>query len=249
MANESAWDIKLRSEAAKPVDSYDLQSILNRRTKGPEFNMTPANDINTSISRRLDTINQQGEQQNVYSQNRAREAQNKVQTTAANASLKKYNDAVTYGQQQAIANQKKVVGASSTGTINNATPLTGTAGNDIRSRLVSAAGSQKGVPYQWGGTTTKGFDCSGLVQYVYKSMGISLPRVSQQQATQGKVTPIANLKPGDLVAWGTNPSTATHIAIYAGNGKVWEAARKGTNVRTRTISASERGIMGIALKI
>jgi cell wall-associated NlpC family hydrolase len=126
----------------------------------------------------------------------------------------------------------------------------GQGGNDLRSKLVNYASKFKGTPYVWGAESPKdGFDCSGLVQYVYGKMGVKMPRVSQQQATMGKVTNVQSLKPGDFVAWGNSPATAHHIAIYAGNGMVWEAPHKGATVRLRRVNPGERGIMGIALSI
>ena len=125
---------------------------------------------------------------------------------------------------------------------------TGVSGSKSGNGAVDFAAKMKGVPYQWGGTSTKGFDCSGLVQAAYKSMGRTMPRTSQEQATMGRATALGNLASGDLVAWGSSPGTAHHIAIYAGNGMVWEAPRAGLAVRLRKISQSEKGIMGISMK-
>jgi cell wall-associated NlpC family hydrolase len=126
---------------------------------------------------------------------------------------------------------------------------TGPGGKDLRSRLVQGAAAYQGVNYQWGGADPRGFDCSGLVQYVYGKMGVKMPRVSQQQAQQGRLTPVTSLRPGDLVGWGSSPATAHHIAVYAGNGMVWEAPHRGAQVRLRRVNPTERGIMGIALNL
>lgn len=97
--------------------------------------------------------------------------------------------------------------------------------------IVDEARKYLGVPYVWGGTDPKrGLDCSGLVQLVYKNFGIDLPRVSYQQAREGRAVPsLAQARPGDLLAFGS-PSV-NHIAIYIGDGKMIEAPRPGLQVR------------------
>ena len=100
--------------------------------------------------------------------------------------------------------------------------------------VVADAKKYLGIPYVWGGTNpAKGLDCSGLVQLVYKDMGISLPRTAAQQATQGdKVASLAQAKPGDLVAFGT---PVDHIGIYAGNNKMIVAPKRGDVVKVQDI--------------
>lgn len=113
--------------------------------------------------------------------------------------------------------------------------------------IVNAARAEIGKPYVWGGSSEKtSFDCSGLVQYAYKKVGINLPRVSNQQAMSGVRAPISALKPGDLVAWdnSTRNKGADHVAIYVGNGQIIEAARTGTNIRQRALGSNE-GAWGI----
>jgi peptidoglycan endopeptidase LytE len=76
-----------------------------------------------------------------------------------------------------------------------------------------------GAPYQWGGTSSAGFDCSGLVYTVYAHFGIMLPRKAADQHAVGTPVSKSNLKPGDLVFFNTNGSAYSHVGIYLGNGK------------------------------
>ncbi|MEV7431633.1 transglycosylase SLT domain-containing protein [Nocardioides sp. NPDC092400] len=102
-------------------------------------------------------------------------------------------------------------------------------------RVVAQAEKYLGVPYVWGGTDpAKGLDCSGLVQLVYRDLGIDLPRVSRDQAQAGRpVASLAEAQPGDLLAFN---SPVSHIAIYAGDGKMIEAPRPGLAVRVTEVS-------------
>ncbi len=87
-----------------------------------------------------------------------------------------------------------------------------------RERLVERATRFVGIPYLWGGTTPKGFDCSGLVQRVFRMEGISLPRDSDMQALVGELVPredAARLAPGDLLFFG-EAGRVSHVAISMG---------------------------------
>lgn len=97
------------------------------------------------------------------------------------------------------------------------------------SAIVSIAMRYVGVPYVSGGSSPSGFDCSGLTQYVYAQVGISLPRTSSAQRYAGTVVSASAAKPGDLI-W-----TPGHVAIYAGNGMQIDAPKPGDVVKYRAI--------------
>jgi len=98
--------------------------------------------------------------------------------------------------------------------------------------LLGIAASLAGIPYNFGGTTTAGFDCSGYTQYVFGQLGITLPRTAEDQ--RQAATPVSTPKVGDLVFFGT---PAYHVGIYAGNGKMWDSPRTGLSVALRSIFA------------
>lgn len=107
----------------------------------------------------------------------------------------------------------------------------------LRARLVAKVATQKGVDYQWGGESPRtGFDCSGLVQWAYGKLGVRMPRTSGPQAKMGTRAPISKLRPGDLVA---HPG---HIAVYAGNGMMWEAPHTGAQVRLVKVRRDMYGV-------
>lgn len=84
-----------------------------------------------------------------------------------------------------------------------------------------------GSRYSYGGTTTKGFDCSGFTSYVFNKMGIDLPRRSSDQADVGKKVAKADLQPGDLVFFDTSGKInggITHVGIYVGDGNFAHAS-------------------------
>lgn len=89
--------------------------------------------------------------------------------------------------------------------------------------IVNAASKHKGVPYVFGGTTPKGFDCSGYVQYVFQKKKAKLPRAADEQALMGIFVTQSQLKPGDLVFFTTYAAGASHVGIYAGDNKFWSA--------------------------
>jgi cell wall-associated NlpC family hydrolase len=76
-----------------------------------------------------------------------------------------------------------------------------------------------GIDYDYGGTSTSGFDCSGFTGYVFKKLGLDLPRSSRDQFVIGKKVAREDLRAGDLVFFNTNGKSVSHVGIYVGNNK------------------------------
>lgn len=89
--------------------------------------------------------------------------------------------------------------------------------------VVRTASRYKGVPYSFGGTTPRAFDCSGYVQYVFRQHKATLPRTADLQYEKGLFVTQRQLKPGDLVFFSTYEPGASHVGIYAGDGLFWNA--------------------------
>ena len=85
-----------------------------------------------------------------------------------------------------------------------------------------------GVPYRWGGASpATGFDCSGLVMYVYAQLGVQLPHQAAAQYTDGVAVPRDQLQPGDLVFF----DGLSHVGIYIGGGQFVDAPHTGSAAR------------------
>ncbi|MCX7695784.1 MAG: C40 family peptidase [Caloramator sp.] len=100
------------------------------------------------------------------------------------------------------------------------------------------AKSLLGVRYVYGGTTTSGLDCSGFVQYVYKKMGVVLPRTASQQASVGLAISKDELRKGDLVFFETVSAGISHVGIYIGDGQFIHASSTAKRV---TVSSLDSG--------
>jgi len=102
---------------------------------------------------------------------------------------------------------------------------------DAGGKITATALKMVGVPYKWGGITTKGFDCSGLVWYVFDKNKITLPRTADVQYKKGKTVTIGNLQKGDLVFFTTYEPGASHVGIYLEKGKfIHASSSKGVMV-------------------
>ena len=113
--------------------------------------------------------------------------------------------------------------------------LTNTSG--LRQAIVETAKRYLGVPYEWGGSSDSGFDCSGLAMAVYRLNGLNLPRVSYDQFKEGTYVSKDELQPGDLVFFDTRRlGKVSHVGIYIGNDLFIHAPRTGQSVRIERLS-------------
>ncbi|MEU1402506.1 C40 family peptidase [Streptomyces sp. NPDC005728] len=119
---------------------------------------------------------------------------------------------------------------SSTGTSTSTSTATGSA-----AAVLAFAKAQIGKSYVLGASGPNAWDCSSLVQASFKQVGISLPRVSQDQSTAGTQVSLSNLQPGDILYWGSAGS-AYHVAIYAGDGMFVGAQNSSTGIVEKPLS-------------
>ena len=108
---------------------------------------------------------------------------------------------------------------SESATTSTPTPTPEPSGN---TSIVESSEAYLGVPYKWGGTTDKGFDCSGFVQKAYKDAGYSIGRTTQLQALEGEE--VEDYEPGDILCFGRSKWNIFHTGIYIGDGKFIHAS-------------------------
>ncbi|WGI19358.1 C40 family peptidase [Latilactobacillus sakei] len=138
-------------------------------------------------------------------------------------------------QQSTTQTQNTTATTPSQSTNTNTNNSTATSGN--AQSVVSAALSQIGTPYVWGGSTPGvGLDCSGLVQYAYSRAGVSLGRITTAQEGAGQRVSLNSLQPGDIIFWG-GAGASYHDAIYIGGGQYVHAPQPGESVKIGTISS------------
>lgn len=135
-------------------------------------------------------------------------------------------DAVIRYQQAKGLAVDGIVGRQTFSALNKSLANTGQYGSksQLQQAIAATAKQYIGVPYQWGGETSSGFDCSGYSQFVFAKSGLTLPRVTVDQYNAG--TPIAKsqLEVGDLVFFTTYKPGPSHLGIYLGNDQFIHAS-------------------------
>jgi cell wall-associated NlpC family hydrolase len=122
-------------------------------------------------------------------------------------------------------------GGGYTGPVDYTPPAVGTGVQ----RAIAYAKAQLGKPYLWAAAGPRSFDCSGLTMMAWRAGGKSLPHWSVAQFAQSTRISAAQVRPGDLVFWGSTPGTIHHVAMYIGNGQIIHAPRTGQPVQINSM--------------
>ena len=159
---------------------------------------------------------------------RSRASSRSSRPGSSRSSVRRWPRYTTEQQQQALALQDTVVGASATTSDGSVAPPSQYGG------VVGIAMRYLGTPYVWGGSSPGGFDCSGLVAYVYSQVGVSLPHYTGAQWNVGVPVSRDDLQPGDLVFF----DGLGHVGLYIGGGQFIHAPHSGDVVKISSLSES-----------
>jgi cell wall-associated NlpC family hydrolase len=110
--------------------------------------------------------------------------------------------------------------------------------DDLGRAAAELALAQRGKAYAYGAAGPSRFDCSGLVHYVYRRVGVALPRVARQQARAGRSVGLAEARPGDLLCFAVNGGAVDHIGVFVGGTRFVHAPRRGRPVGVDSIADS-----------
>ncbi len=209
------------TEELATLESTLEEKLAKQKTLKAEAKVKQAT-VNASLAAQqelLDSVNSEiaeiiAEQEAAAAAEAAAKAAEEAAAAAAAAEAESSSDSTN--------TSKKTTSAADAGS-------SSTSGN--HAEVVSIAKKYLGVAYVWGGTSPSGFDCSGLVQYCYAKIGISLPRVACDQYNAGTHIKKSALMPGDLVFFGYSAAGIYHVGIYIGDGQYIHAPQTGDVVK------------------
>lgn len=159
------------------------------------------------------------------------------QIAAKEAAKKAAAEKKAADEKKAAAKTAKTASASASTAKSTVSTASASAGTASGQAIVNEAKKYIGTRYVYGGNSpSTGFDCSGLVQYVCRRVGISVNRSSSSQYSNGVAVSRANLQPGDLIFF-SKGSGISHVVIYAGNGQVIHSPRPGKSVCYASLSS------------
>lgn len=149
------------------------------------------------------------------------------QVNQANQVLSEHSDQIKAAQQALSQGQGAPGGPTLPGLAAPAMPdFLNVNGNTVGGQALDIARSKVGAEYVWGASGPSNFDCSGLVQWAYRQVGVDLPRTSFEQSHVGEPVAFSDLRPGDLVI----QNGGGHVAMYAGDGQIIQAPQSGESV-------------------
>ncbi|MDD6420001.1 MAG: LysM peptidoglycan-binding domain-containing protein [Lactobacillus delbrueckii] len=234
------------STAASTNTASSASTTASSQAPKAKKTTTKAKSTTTNTSSNSNTSTSANTQSQATASNSSASTTTNTNTAASNANTTSSTTNTASSTNTAAANTNTSSTTNTTSSTNTAasssqavsqapTASTSTASASA-SAITSYALTFLGVPYVWGGTTPSGFDCSGLVQYVYSHFGINLGRTTYTQQYAGTKISVASAQAGDLYFWGSYGS-AYHVAIALGGGQYVMAPAPGQNVMTGSVSS------------
>lgn len=223
--NEVSYGLVAIEASSAIEDNKDAQKVTEKKEEEKKEEKTEESSKKTSENKNTSSTS-----------NKVKTAQaNKTTTSNKSNSTKKATSNKTTSNKT-TSNKTTTAKKSTTSTTNKTTNVS--SNKKLGTQIASYAKQFVGNPYVHGGTSlTKGADCSGFTQSVFKHFGIKLPRTASSQAKVGKKVSFSELEPGDLVFYSNGGSRISHVAIYIGNGKIVHAQtpRLGIGITTYKI--------------
>lgn len=219
--NEISYGLVAIEASSAIEDNKDAQKVTETKEEKKEENKEKSSQKTSENKNTSSTSNQ------------AKTAKSNKTTTSTKSNTTTSNKTTS---NKTTSNKTTTPKKATTSTTSKTTSVS--SNKKLGTQIVSYAKQFVGNPYRSGGTSlTKGADCSGFTQSVFKHFGIKLPRTASAQATVGKKVSFSSLEPGDLVFYSNGGSKITHVAIYIGNGKIVHAQtpRLGIGITTYNI--------------
>jgi peptidoglycan DL-endopeptidase CwlO len=234
LGSSSFEDMLNRVEAVNSTSSQDA-SIVQQVTA-----------FKAAVNRhRTELQNAHAEQQRVVAEKAAQRQKIESQLSTRRQLLSSIRGEIARIKAAEAAQQRQLQAAAQSRLANEtAPPATGigvgastpegstVAPPNVHGGVVGVAMRYLGVPYVWGGSTPRGFDCSGLVMYAFAQIGISMPHSSYAQFAMGTPVSISQLQAGDLVFF----AGASHVGIYIGGGQFIHAPHTGDVVKISSLT-------------
>lgn len=232
----AAKDAELKEK--KELLESDLATIKEKETAAKKEQASIKADkekIQTELEKVKEAKEKAEEEARLQAEAAAEAARVAAEQAALQAQAQVQTQATTNANSGTTANQQSTSNTTTTETEKETTTNV-TVNSASAAAVIAQAKKYLGVPYVWGGTTPSGFDCSGFTSYVFRSVGISLPRTSRAQQNVGTRVSLNNVQPGDLVFKG---KPAYHVGIYIGNGQYIHAPQTGDVVKIASFNPSK----------
>jgi len=224
-------DVTRRESALESERSSREAALAQRKSE--------ENAVKGALAQRQHLLNSlSAEIQGILARRLAAQRATDAQAAAAAGGILADAQAAATNQDLTLGGSVADSGSADVGTYIQPPPSSSTGG-----AAASIALSMLGVPYVWGGESTSGFDCSGLVAWAYGQAGISLPHLASAQYAMGTPVPMDALEPGDLISF----HGSGHIGIYIGGGQYVHAPETGDVVKVSSLA--DRSDMDGAVRI